>query len=719
MPKDKNNGREMTPDEKFRSFFSTTAVDIPEEMTRRDENQPEEKPQKRFGLFGRGKEKQETDEAAAEQPQEMPTGEVRLGEDAQPEPEADLELMLKPEADPEQELAPWPFLEKEAEDAQPEAPAKKPEEKSAPQTAEPPAAVKPETPRQSAVPAARPAEQHSTAKSLRHPKNAPEVLLPQEEQEQQEMAQLKAMINGLSDQKPEKPAPRAEAAPAAETEPAESKKKPSGAPLPAAVFAAVKETAPELQPEPVPQPEKQPVADFFGKAQSEDAPQAPLAPAEEPAAKEDTMSLPLLPLDGEEPQQAPEKAPAAPQPELKAEAEDAVSPEEHAETELTEPEATADKLHRMSAELTLRCVLGGILAVVLLHFGLVSDGLLPAMAALDPDAAPAAFYGANLLLDFAFVNETVTAWGIAVVHSIFNLTATAVLLPFANGLEKLAILTIPDDAEKESFALLDERLLNTPAMAVARARSATADMAELARVGVMQAMSLTHTWDDTLAQKVRDEESKVDQYEDALGTYLVKLSSRELNHADSQSVNTLLHTISDFERISDHSVNLLESAQEMHTKEINFSTDAREELQVLEDAVQDVLNRTTDAFRKDDLHLASKVEPLETVVDELVRAIKARHVARLQAGSCSIEYGFVLEDLLTNYERVCDHCSNVAVAQIEVAQDSFDTHAYLNDLRSGHASTKESEQFQRRLNRYRERYLFPDENVTETEDKQA
>ena len=404
MPKDKNNGREMTPDEKFRSFFSTTAVDIPEEMTRRDENQPEEKPQKRFGLFGRGKEKQETDEAAAEQPQEMPTGEVRLGEDAQPEPEADLELMLKPEADPEQELAPWPFLEKEAEDAQPEAPAKKPEEKSAPQTAEPPAAVKPETPRQSAVPAARPAEQHSTAKPLRHPKNAPEVLLPQEEQEQQEMAQLKAMINGLSDQKPEKPAPRAEAAPAAETEPAESKKKPSGAPLPAAVFAAVKETAPELQPEPVPQPEKteqpkkQPVADFFGKAQSEDAPQAPLAPAEEPAAKEDTMSLPLLPLDGEKPQQAPEKAPAAPQPELKAEAEDAVSPEEHAETELTEPEATADKLHRMSAELTLRCVLGGILAVVLLHFGLVSDGLLPAMAALDPDAAPAAFYGANLLL---------------------------------------------------------------------------------------------------------------------------------------------------------------------------------------------------------------------------------------------------------------------------------------------------------------------------------
>ena len=329
----------------------------------------------------------------------------------------------------------------------------------------------------------------------------------------------------------------------------------------------------------------------------------------------------------------------------------------------------------------------------------------------------AVFYGANLLLDFAFVNETVTAWGIAVVHSIFNLTATAVLLPFANGLEKLAILTIPDDAEKESFALLDERLLNTPAVAVERARAATADMAELARVGVVQAMSLTHKWDDSLAQKVRDEEEKVDKYEDALGTYLVKLSSREMSHADSQSVNTLLHTISDFERISDHSVNVLSSAEEIHAKSIEFSKDAQEELQVLEGAVQDVLSRTTDAFRKGDLHMAGKVEPLETVVDELVRAIKARHVARLQTGSCSIEYGFVLEDLLTNYERVCDHCSNVAVAQIEVAQDSFDTHAYLNDLRYGN-ETKESEQFQRRLDRYRERYLFPDSDTAPADAKE-
>ena len=326
------------------------------------------------------------------------------------------------------------------------------------------------------------------------------------------------------------------------------------------------------------------------------------------------------------------------------------------------------------------------------------------------------FYGLNAVCHFAFVDSTIEAWGIAVVHSAFNILATLILLPFANGLEKLAILTIPDSPEKESFALLDERLLNTPAVAVERARSATADMAELARVGVVQAMSLTHQWNDELAQKVRDEESTVDRYEDALGTYLVKLSGRELNHADSQSVNTLLHTISDFERISDHSVNLLESAEEMHQKNIEFSKDAQEELQVLEDAVQDILSRTTDAFRKGDLHLASKVEPLEAVVNELVRAIKAHHIARLQTGSCSIEYGFVLDDLLTNYERVCDHCSNVAVAQIEVAQDSFDTHAYLNDLRHG-KDTKESEEFHRRLDKYRERYLFPDNQSAEEFDK--
>ena len=328
MPKDKNNNQAMTEDEKFRSFFSTTAVNIPEEMTRRDEELPEEKPQKRFGLFARGKADQE--EAQAAEPQEMPTGEVVLGGDAQPEQEADLELMLKPAADPERELAPWPLLETEAEDAEPlrvDLPAPAP-------------AKKPEPPRQSTAPAAQP-----------------------------------------------------------ETAP-ERKKEESGTPLPAAVFASVKEADADLQPKEKKRPErKKPVIDFFGRAEDEEKPQAPSAPADAPAAKEDTMSLPLLPLDGEAPAAEPQaKAEAAPQPEQKPEAGESAPLAEEPESELQGPEATAEKLHRMSAELTLRCVLGGILAVVLLHFGLVSDGLLPAMAVLDPDVAPAAFYGANLLL---------------------------------------------------------------------------------------------------------------------------------------------------------------------------------------------------------------------------------------------------------------------------------------------------------------------------------
>ena len=319
------------------------------------------------------------------------------------------------------------------------------------------------------------------------------------------------------------------------------------------------------------------------------------------------------------------------------------------------------------------------------------------------------FYGLNAVFRFTFVNNVIAPWGIAVVHSVFNLGTTALLLPFTR--ERLACMTIPDDEKKESFTLLDERLLNTPSVAVEQARAVTSDMAETARTGVIQAMSLTHRWDEELAKKVREQEKQVDRTEDALGTYLVKLSGYALNHEDGQQVNTLLHTISDFERISDYSVNLLHSAQEIHDKKIAFSADAQEELGVLEDVVQDLLNRATEAFRQNDLHLASKVEPMESVVNELIRAIKARHVARLQAGSCSITYGFVLDDLLTSYSRICAHCSNVAVAQIEVAQDSFDTHAYLSDLRHNRAA-EESKAFQRRVDRYRARYTFPNENGT-------
>lgn len=315
----------------------------------------------------------------------------------------------------------------------------------------------------------------------------------------------------------------------------------------------------------------------------------------------------------------------------------------------------------------------------------------------------AGFYSLNALLHFTFVEQTVSGVGIAIVHTVFNLVTTAVLLPFSNVLEKLAVLTIPDTADQEeTTSLLDPRLLATPAVAVDRATITTGDMAEIARMALLQAMSLTHTWDEALASSVERAENSIDQHEDMLGTYLVQLSTREMTQEDSRAVNTLLHTIGDFERIGDHAMNIVKTAREIHEKDIRFSEHAQEELEVLEGAIQDIVARTIDSFEKQDLHLAGKVEPLEQVVDGLVREIKTRHIARLQSGQCSIAYGFVLDDLLTNYERIADHCSNIAVAMIEVAQDSFDTHAYLSKLKEG------NETFSQQYEKYRARYLFPE-----------
>ena len=313
----------------------------------------------------------------------------------------------------------------------------------------------------------------------------------------------------------------------------------------------------------------------------------------------------------------------------------------------------------------------------------------------------AGFYALNAVFQFSFYHDQANAFNIAVVHTVFNVVTTAILLPFSRLLVRLAILTVPDDKQPEQTTLLDERLLSTPAVAVDRAMLVGCDMAEVCRTALLQAMATTRKWDDALADEVRRKEDAVDHYEDALGTYLVQLSGRPLSQADNRTINTLLHTIGDFERISDHSVNLLETAEEIRDKKIQFSAEALEDLGVLESAVQDIVNRTVDAFQKHDCYAAGKIEPLEEVVDGLVREVKTRHIARLQAGTCTIEYGFVLDDLLTTYERIADHCSNIAVAMIEVADNKFDTHEYLNQLKSG-ASAK----FEQRYEKYRGRYTF-------------
>ena len=303
----------------------------------------------------------------------------------------------------------------------------------------------------------------------------------------------------------------------------------------------------------------------------------------------------------------------------------------------------------------------------------------------------------------AILDRPATMYGIAIAHSVFNILCTAMLLPAGGLLEKLAILTVPDSKDQagEQHSLLDERLLSTPSVAVGRAMLTGGDMAEICRTSLLQAMSLTHKWDEAIADEVNRKEDAVDHYEDVLGTYLVKLSAKALSREDNRTINTLLHTINDLERISDHSVNLLKAGQEIQEKSIHFSHEAIDDLSVLEAAVQDIVNRTVDAFQKNDCYAAGKIEPLEQVVDGLVREVKTRHIARLQAGACTIEYGFVLDDLLTNYERIADHCSNIAVAMIEVTEYRFDTHEYLNHIKNG-----ESPSFEKRYERYRGRYTF-------------
>ena len=294
------------------------------------------------------------------------------------------------------------------------------------------------------------------------------------------------------------------------------------------------------------------------------------------------------------------------------------------------------------------------------------------------------FYGSGIFIEYAFMNWAIDPKGIAIVHSIFNVATTVLLLPFAKQLEKLAFMVVREDSsekeEKQSF--LDERLLNTPSVAIAECANKTVDMALLAEKTLLQSLSLLETYDEKTAGRVIKNEDKLDLYEDRLGTVLVKLSSKALSDEDSRNVSKQLHTIGDFERIGDHAVNLLKTAEEIHEKDIQFSGAAAAELQTLFQALKEILSVTTRAYAEGNLHLASKVEPLEQVIDGLVADIKSNHIARLQKGHCTIEMGFVLSDLLTNCERVSDHCSNIAVAQIETAQNLYQAHEYLNALKS-------------------------------------
>jgi len=291
------------------------------------------------------------------------------------------------------------------------------------------------------------------------------------------------------------------------------------------------------------------------------------------------------------------------------------------------------------------------------------------------------FYGLDMIFQFAIMDASIDPMGIAAVHSIFNVATTVMLLPFSKQLEKIAFRVVPKIDEPQKTSFIDSRLLATPSIAIAECGNKVVEMAVLAEETILQALRLLEKFDEKSVAELREKEDKLDWYEDKLGTALVRLSSKALSDADSRNVSKQLHTIGDFERIGDHALNLMGVAEEIHEKKITFSDAARKELSVLLGALRDILSLTTKAFVEDDLSLAVRVEPLEQVIDNLTDEIKANHIARLQKGHCTIEMGFVLSDLLTNCERVSDHCSNVAIAQIETAQNMYKAHEYINNLK--------------------------------------
>ena len=320
----------------------------------------------------------------------------------------------------------------------------------------------------------------------------------------------------------------------------------------------------------------------------------------------------------------------------------------------------------------------------------------------------AIFYGLGLFIEWNFLGDSVQAWDISVIHTGFNLVATAVLIPMNGLLVKLAYLLVPEVKEPEKNELLDTRLLATPAVAVQRAHEVAGQMAADAAMAMHLAMGLTKKFDAGIMEQVVELEDKTDRFEDALGTYLVKLSGMNLSVSDNRILNTLLYSASDIERIGDHALAVARAAQEIEEKKIEFSKQAKGELAVLEQAVLDIVDRTVAAYGSFDLEQAIKIEPQEQVVDALVREVKSRHVRRLRDGLCTVEYGFVLEDLLTACERTADHCSNVAVEMLQVAEGKLEAHEYLNALKAG--ELHESAAFNQRFAKYKAQYVFPEEH---------
>lgn len=293
----------------------------------------------------------------------------------------------------------------------------------------------------------------------------------------------------------------------------------------------------------------------------------------------------------------------------------------------------------------------------------------------------AVFYIANAIIHFGFVDQQVTPASIAVIHTAFNILSTLLLLPFAGLLEKLACLTIKDKETDDDAPFLDERFLQTPAVATEQCVTMSYKMAEITKKSLMKSIQLLEKYDEKKANDVIEAEKIVDRYEDVLGSYLVRLARENLSVRDSKAVSRLLRSIGDFERISDHAVTVCYAAKEMYDKNISFSEQAKKEVMKFSKAVDEVVQCTFEAYKDDNLAMARRIEPMEQVIDELSTEMRASHTERLRGGLCTIELGFILTDVITSLERVSDHCSNIAVCLIEISNDSFDTHHYVHSIK--------------------------------------
>lgn len=317
------------------------------------------------------------------------------------------------------------------------------------------------------------------------------------------------------------------------------------------------------------------------------------------------------------------------------------------------------------------------------------------------------FYTLNAIFHFKFMNVVMTPVYIALMNTVFRAATICILSPFIKYIEKLVYILIKDDEEdldeQKDFDLLEERFLNYPAIAIAQSHTAMNGMARKARKNLSRSVSLLKKYSDEKYQKIEEKEVLIDKYEDKLGTYLMQLTGKELSGDQTKQVSKFLHTISDFERMGDHALNVARTAKELYDKKIVFSDEARYELNVLIAAMKEIVTSTVQAFSRDDLQMAARIEPLRELIGMLCDELKMRHVDRLQSGKCGISQGFAFNDLLTNIERVSDHCSNVAVAMIELESRNFDTHEYLKSVRE-----MRNTEYKRYFEEYEQKYSIDD-----------